>query len=236
MKLIIGNWKSNPSTTVAAIKLATAEDYEEVVISPPFQYLDKVGSLLKHAMLGAQDVFWEDGGSYTGEVSASQLRDLRVSHVIVGHSERRIHLGETDDVINKKIKIALDKGLKVVLCVGEPIQVRKLGIKSAKDFITDQIKNGLRGVKKSDAKKVIIAYEPVWAVGTGTPDIPEETAEICAYIKNLVSIERVVYGGSVNAKNAKEFLGQDDIDGALVGGASLNPKEFQKIVEIAHLV
>src|SRR3989344_1254787 len=194
MKLIIGNWKSNPSTTVAAIKLAT------------------------------------------GEVSASQLKDLRVSHVIVGHSERRIHLGETDDVINKKIKIALDRDLKVVLCVGEPIQVRKLGIKSAKDFITDQIKNGLRGVKKSDAKKVIIAYEPVWAVGTGTPDIPEEAAEICAYIKNLVSIERVVYGGSVNAKNAKEFLGQDDIDGALVGGASLNPKEFQKIVEIAHLV
>src|SRR3990167_11464287 len=117
MKLIIGNWKSNPSTIADAEKLALAEDYEGVVIVPPFQYLDKVGSLLKHAMLGAQDVFWEDGGPYTGEVSASQLKDLKVSHVIVGHSERRIHLGETDDIINRKVKIALDRNLKVVLCV-----------------------------------------------------------------------------------------------------------------------
>ena len=236
MTLIIGNWKSNPNTVTDAEKLAIAEDYEGVVIAPPFQYLERVGSILRHAMLGAQDVFWEDGGPYTGEVSASQLKDLKVSYVIVGHSERREHLGETDDVINRKAKIALDRDLRVVLCVGEPIQIRKLGIKAAKDFITNQIKNDLKGVKKSDAKKVIVAYEPVWAVGTGTPDIPEETAEICAYIKNLVKVNRVIYGGSVNSKNVKEFLDQDDIDGALPGGASLNPKEFQKIVEIARLL
>jgi len=236
MKLIVGNWKSNPSNSAAADKLAIAEDYEGVVIVPPFQYLDRVGSILKHAALGAQDVFWEDGGPYTGEVSASQLKDMRVSHVIIGHSERREHMGETDDVINRKVKIALDRDLKVILCVGEPIQIRKVGIKTAKDFITDQIKNDLKGVKKTDAKKVIIAYEPVWAVGTGTADIPEEAAEICGYIKNLVKVDRVIYGGSVNSKNADEFLRQDDIDGALPGGASLNPREFQKVVDAARLV
>jgi len=236
MKLIVGNWKSNPSNMKEAEKLAIAEDYEGVVIVPPFQYLNRVGSVLKHAMLGAQNVFWEDGGPYTGEVSATQLKDLGVGYVIVGHSERRRLAGETDDIINKKVKVSLDKDIKVILCVGEPIQIRKIGIKSAKDFITEQVKNDLRGVKKSDAKKIVIAYEPVWAVGTGTPDIPEEASEICAYIKNLVSVERVIYGGSVNSKNINEFLGQEDIDGALPGGASLKPKEFQKIVEAASLI
>jgi len=236
MKLIVGNWKSNPDSATASEKLAIAEDYEGVVIVPPFQYLERVRSTLRHASLGAQDVFWEDGGPYTGEVSPNQLKNLGVSHVIVGHSERREYLGETDGIVNKKAKAALDKGLKVVLCVGEPIHVRKVGMQAAKDFITNQIKNALRGVKRSDSKRVIIAYEPVWAVGTGTPDIPEEAAEICGYIKNLVSVEGVIYGGSVNSKNAKEFLGQEDIDGALPGGASLKPKEFQKIVEAANLV
>ncbi len=236
MKLIVGNWKSNPDTVSAAEKLALAEDYEGVVIVPPFPYLERVKTVLQHAALGAQDVFWENGGPYTGEVSANQLKDLGVSYVIAGHSERRGHIGETDDVINKKIKSALDAGLKVILCVGEPIQIRKRGMQPSKEYITSQIKNGLRGVKKSDAKKIVIAYEPVWAVGTGIPDIPEEAAEICGYIKNLVSVAGVIYGGSVNSKNIREFLSQDDIDGALPGGASLKPKEFQKIVEAANLL
>lgn len=236
MKLIIGNWKSNPQSVSDVEKLALAEDYDGVVVIPPFQYLERVGALLKHASLGAQDVFWEDGGPYTGEVSASQLKNIKVSHVIIGHSERREHLGETDDVINRKAKIALKVGLKTILCVGEPIQIRKLGIKVAKDFIANQIKSDLKGVKKSDAKNVIIAYEPIWAVGTGTADIPEETAEICAYIKNLVEVGSVIYGGSVNSKNVKEFLSQADVDGALLGKASLDTKEFHKIVEIARLL
>ena len=236
MKLIVGNWKSNPETKIAAEKLALAEDYEGVVIAAPFQYLERVKKVLKHAFLCAQDVFWEDGGPYTGEVSASQLKDLGVSHVIVGHSERRIHLGETDDMINRKIKTALDKGLIVILCVGEPIQIRKIGMQPAKEHITSQVKNGLRGVKKTDTKKIVIAYEPVWEVGTGIADIPEEAAEMCGYIKNLVNVDKVIYGGSVNAKNVEEFLKQKDIDGALPGGASLRPKEFQKIVEIAKLL
>jgi len=236
MKLIVGNWKSNPSNAAEAERLAIAEDYEGVVLTPPFQYLERVRSHLKHASLGAQDVFWEDGGPYTGEVSPSQLKDLGVSYVIIGHSERRNYFDESDSMVNKKIKAVLDKGMKVVLCVGEPIEIRKLGIQPAKDFITEQVKNGLRGVKKSLAKKVVIAYEPVWAVGTGTPDIPKEAAEICGYIKNLVDVEAVIYGGSVNSKNAKEFLEEEDIDGALPGGASLKPKEFQKIVEAATSV
>ena len=232
MKLIIGNWKSNPSTQKEAIKLALAEDYSGVVIVPPFTYLDVVGQNLKNASLGAQDVFWEDGGPYTGEISVSQLKSLKVSHVIIGHSERRA-LGETDDIINKKVKAVLASGMQVILCVGEHIETRKEGLSAAKDFIASQIKNDLKGVKSSDAKRVVIAYEPIWAVGTGNADIPEEAAEICGYIKNLVKVSHVIYGGSVNAKNAKEFLEQDDIDGALPGGASLKPKEFQKIVEAA---
>nr|AKQ05615.1 triosephosphate isomerase, triosephosphate isomerase (TIM) [uncultured Parcubacteria bacterium Rifle_16ft_4_minimus_23790] len=215
MKLIAANWKSNPDTAKTAERLALAEDYEGVIIIPPFQYLERVRSVLKHASLGAQNVFWENGGPFTGEVSPSQLKNLSVSFVIAGHSERRAYLG---------------------LCVGEPIQIRKDGIRSAKDFITNQIRYDLRGVKRSDAKKVIITYEPIWAISTSQnaePDIPEEAAEICAYIKNLVNVRGVIYGGSVNAKNAKEFLGRDDIDGALVGGESLKPKEFQKIVSAA---
>src|SRR3989344_5054847 len=214
MKLIAANWKSNPDTAKTAERLALAEDYEGVIIIPPFQYLERVRSVLKHASLGAQNVFWENGGPFTGEVSPSQLKNLSVSFVIAGHSE----------------------GLQVILCVGEPIQIRKDGIRSAKDFITNQIRYDLRGVKRSDAKKVIITYEPIWAISTSQnaePDIPEEAAEICAYIKNLVNVRGVIYGGSVNAKNAKEFLGRDDIDGALVGGESLKPKEFQKIVSAA---
>lgn len=232
MKLIIGNWKSNPSSLKEAVKLALAEDYRGAVIVPPFTYLDAVGKNLKNASLGAQDVFWEDGGPYTGEISARQLKDLNVSYVIIGHSERRA-LGETDDIINKKVKAVLAFGMQVILCVGEHIETRKEGLGAAKNFITGQIKNDLKSIKSNDAKRVTIAYEPIWAVGTGNADIPEEAAEICGYIKNLVKVSRVIYGGSVNSKNAKDFLSQDDIEGALPGGASLKPKEFQKIVELA---
>jgi len=232
-KLIVANWKSNPNSLKKAEKLALAEDYEDVAIAPPFPYLEKVGSVLRNASLVAQDVFWEDGGAYTGEVSVSQLKDLGVKYVIVGHSERRTHLGETDRMINKKVKAALESGMEVILCVGEHLETRKEGIQAAKNFIAGQLKVDLAGVKKHYSKKVIVAYEPIWAVGTGTPDIPEEAAEIAAYIKNLVDISGVIYGGSVNAKNAHEFLSQNDIDGALPGGASLKPREFKGIIDSA---
>ena len=232
-KLIVANWKSNPASIKKAEKLALAEDYDGVVIAPPFPYLSAVGALLKNASLAAQDVFWEDGGAYTGEVSISQLKDLGVKYVILGHSERREHMGETDKMINKKAKAALESGIEVILCVGEHLEVRKEGIQAAKKFITGQLKADLEGVKKRYSKKVIVAYEPIWAIGTGASDIPEEAAEVSVYIKNLSGVSRVLYGGSVNAKNAKNFLSEEDIDGALVGGASLKPHEFKSIIDNA---
>jgi len=232
-RLIIANWKLNPKTAKDAEKLALAEDYEGVVIAPSFPHLKVVGEILRNASLAAQDIFWESGGAYTGEVSPSQLKDIDVTHVIIGHSERRNILGETDEMINKKVKAALDHGIGVILCVGEHIEIRKQGIDAAKTFVAGQLNLNLREVHRRYKKKVVIAYEPIWAIGTGAPDIPEETAEICAYIKNLTGVTQVIYGGSVNSQNAEEFFSQDDIGGALVGGASLKPKDFQKIVEAA---
>lgn len=236
MKLVVGNWKNNPDTVKNAEKLALAEDYEGAIIAPSFPHLGAVGEILKNASLAAQDVFWESGGAYTGEVSPSQLKDIGVTHAIIGHSERRNILGETDEMINKKVKAALAHGIEIILCVGERIETRKQGIDAAKKFVAGQLGLDLRGVQKRYTKNIVISYEPIWAIGTGTPDIPEETAEICAYIKNLVDVTQVIYGGSVNSRNAEEFFKEDDIGGALVGGASLRPKDFQKIVETANLV
>lgn len=231
-KLIIANWKLNPETLSKAKKLALAEDYGNVVIAPPFLYLEALRGTLKSASLAAQDVFWEETGAYTGEISPSQLKDVGVEYVLVGHSERRGYFGETDSTVNKKVKAALSAGLRVILCVGEGLEIRKRGIESAKRFITDQLSIDLKGVQKKYSKNMIIAYEPIWAIGTGDSDIPEETAEISAYIKNLTGVAKVLYGGSVNSSNAAEFLKKKDIDGALVGGASLKSKEFQEIVAI----
>ena len=231
-KLIIANWKLNPETLSKAKKLALAEDYGNVVIAPPFLYLEALRGTLKSASLAAQDVFWEETGAYTGEISPSQLKDVGVEYVLVGHSERRGYFGETDSTVNKKVKAALSAGLRVILCVGEGLEIRKRGIESAKRFITDQLSIDLKGVQKKYSKNMIIAYEPIWAIGTGDSDIPEETAEISAYIKNLTGVVKVLYGGSVNSSNAAEFLKKKDIDGALVGGASLKSKEFQEIVAI----
>jgi len=233
MKIIIANWKLNPSTLKKAVELAKLEDKDGVIIAPSIVHLGAVGEVLSNASLASQDVFWEINGAYTGEVSPNQLSDIGVTHVIIGHSERRKYIGETDAIINKKVMATLNAGLKVILCVGEDIEVRQKGIDAAKDFITNQIKADLKGVQRKDVKNIVIAYEPIWAIGTGASDIPEETAEISAYIKNLTGVSAVLYGGSVNSKNAQDFLSQKDIDGALIGGASLKPKEFQKIVERA---
>lgn len=235
-KLIVANWKLNPNSLKKAEKLASAEDHKGVVIAPPFPYLEKIGSVLRNASLAAQDVFWEEDGPYTGEISPTQLRDLGVKYVIIGHSERREIQRETDEMINKKVMATLRVGLQVILLVGEHIEVRKRGIEATKKFIVSQLKNDLRGVPRGHAKNLILTYEPVWAISTGVnaeADIPEEAAEICAYIKNLAKVTRVLYGGSVNAKNAEAFLSHKDIDGALVGSASLKPREFKGIIECA---
>lgn len=232
-KLIIANWKSNPQTLPEALKLARASDFKNVVIAPPYPYLEQARKLLKKASLGAQNVFWKNGGPYTGEVSASQLRHLKITYVIVGHSERRKNLGETDEMINRKIKASLKDGLKVVLCVGEDWNTRRKGLVAAKRFVANQLKKDLAGNSKREAgrRKLLIAYEPVWAIGTGKADSAKTSAEMISFIKKI-SDTKVLYGGSVNAKNAAAFLQQSGIDGALVGSASLNPKLFRAIIKV----
>lgn len=238
-KLIVANWKSNPKSISEAVKLAKASDFENVVIAPPYPYLEKVGRIIKKAFLGAQDVFWEDGGSYTGEVSISQLKDLKVKYVIIGHSERREHLGETDEVINKKIRLALSRGFKVVLCVGESLKVRRQGALASQRHVLKQLTQGLRGIN-SIKPNLIIAYEPIWAIGTGKSDSPGEATAIISSMRKKLFLKhgiqrrgeiKFLYGGSINARNAFGFLNRQGIDGALVGGASLSPQSFKTIIK-----
>ncbi len=237
-KIIVANWKANPNTTKQAVALAKALDKRGVVVAPPYPFLEQVGRVLKKATLGAQDVFWADSGPYTGEVSLKQLKSLKVKYVILGHSERRKYLGETDELINKKVKAALKMGFKVILCVGE---WKRKSLSSAKSFVKNQLRRDLRGTNKLGsypANKLIIAYEPVWAISTGRAgaDKPEDAVEMAKFIKQLLVVShklsvKVLYGGSVNAKNAYSFLKHKEIEGALVGGASLKPKEFRKVIK-----
>jgi triosephosphate isomerase len=240
MKLIVANWKMNPASLPEAVRLARASDARNVVLAPPYLYLPVIAWIVKKAQLGAQDLFWEDRGAYTGEISPLQLKKARVKYVIVGHSERR-RLGETDEIVNQKTKAALTRGLKVILCVGEDWSVRRRGIAAAQKYVTQQLKKDLKLItNKLIANNLLIAYEPIWAIGTGKADKPEEAAAISKYIKNFLRKNyratkiKVLYGGSVNDKNAAPFLEAKEIDGALVGGASLKPREFKKIIQIAR--
>lgn len=247
-KLLVANWKANPDSPGRALVLAKKIEKAtpkskvvEVVIAPPFPFLLPVAKVLKKAKLGAQDVFWEDIGPYTSEISWHQLKHLKVAYVIVGHSERRRLLRETDDIVNKKVLAALKAGLKVILCVGEPKAIRKKGIGAAKNYVKSQLQKDLRGLKPK-TKKLVIAYEPIWAIGTGAPDKPEDTVKMAQFIKTSLNTKfkilntRILYGGSVTGKNAAAFLKHGGIGGALVGGASLKPKEFGKIITIASKI
>ena len=241
-KLLIANWKANPDSPGRALALARKiqagiplEKGPEVVIAPPFPFLYIVEGALRRAKLGAQDLFWEDLGPFTGEVSWQQLKHFGVAYAIIGHSERRVLLGETDEMVNKKVRAALEAGITPVLCVGEPKDVRKNGIAAAKRYVAAQLEKDLDGARRG---KIVIAYEPIWAIGTGTPDSPKSAAEMIHYIRERVSREiqatlRILYGGSCTAKNADAFLKEPEIDGALVGGASLNPRDFIKIINSA---
>lgn len=259
-KLIIANWKANPVSAGEAVRLARGIEHglkkvkAEVVVAPPFEFFLPVGRVLRRAKLGAQDIFWEGSGPYTGEVSWQELKKLGVAYVIVGHSERRRLLGETDEMINKKVSAAIKAGIVPVLCVGEPARIRKRGINTAKNFVKIQLQKDLVRLPEVSAKggsaaggkgqmsKVVVAYEPIWAISTqkgAKADTPENAAEMIRYIRSvlnskfLIRNSTVIYGGSVNAKNAARFLGHPEIEGALVGGASLKPKEFLKIVAAA---
>lgn len=235
-KIIIANWKMNPASLAEARELAEASDVEGLIICPPFPFLEEVAATIKKAKLGAQDVFWEEKGAYTGEVSSPELKDLGVKYVIVGHSERRQNLGETDEMAAKKIKAALDAGLTPVLCVGETRAERDTG--KTKEVVERELRIGLSTLHapRSTFHEIVVAYEPIWAIGTGTPDTPENMLEMAEFIKSQMSNVKcqIVYGGSITSKNAENFLKHKEIEGALVGGASLIPEEIQAIIKVAR--
>ena len=235
--IIVANWKMNPSTSKEASDIFNAvkmgvEGFNnvKVVVCPPFVYLP----LLKGLSLGAQNVSYEEKGSYTGEVSPLQLRDLGVEYVILGHSESRKHFNDTDEIVNKKVKESLHEGLRPFFCLGE-----KEG-ENREQLLENQIKIGLSGVSAEDFKNIIIAYEPVWAIGTGKNCPVGELQNAVLFIKKIISdLFRqevsenltIIYGGSVNSQNSREYLKEGGVNGLLVGGASLKSEEFIKIVE-----
>lgn len=234
-KLIVANWKMNPGSLKEAKKLAKESDVGGLVVCPPFPFLEEVGGELKKAELGAQDLFWEEKGAYTGEVSALQLKDAGVKYVIIGHSERRQNLGETDEMIAKKMEMAVATGLRPILCVGETKNEHAAG--KANAVVIQQLKKDLSLIRnwQLEIRNLIVAYEPIWAIGTGTPDDPGNTVKMVELIREIAGPEtQVLYGGSVTAANAENFLKHKEIAGALVGGASLKSEEIKKIVKIAN--
>ena len=255
-KLIVANWKMNPGTSRKAFGLFEAVVQMKrpksvaVVVCPPFPYVSHIGEHMRNKWkgkisLGAQDVFWKNEGPYTGEVSPAVLRKAGATYAIVGHSERREFAGETDEMIAKKVRAALDAGLRPILCVGEPLSVRKRGFSSARHFVAAQLKKNLTLLTTNyslPTTRLVIAYEPVWAISTSKnqkDETPEDASTMISYIKKLLTTNYslpttlVLYGGSVSSQNARSFLTRPEIDGALVGGASLKLVEFQRIVRAA---
>lgn len=244
-KLIVANWKMNPQSQKEAIKiingyiegLKALKIGSDVVACPPFVWLDAISKIKrpKNIHLGSQDIFWEKEGAYTGEISSSMLEDFKCKYVIIGHSERRKYAGETDEMINKKVLAALKAGLNVVLCVGEH---HRDNMNEIPKIVEDQVAVALNGVQKSFVDKITVAYEPVWAIGTGVPDTPEGAMMASVLIRKTAvgafgytgKDLRVLYGGSVKSSNSGVFINHEGIDGVLVGGASLDPIEFTKII------
>ena len=212
----------------------------DIVVCPTYTALSDVNELLmdSNIALGAQDVYWEDEGAFTGEVSARMLKDAGCGYVIIGHSERRQLFGETNETVNKKLKKAIEAGLFAIICVGEKLEERENG--KTFDVVKNHVKGSLADITKGDMEKVIIAYEPVWAIGTGKTATSEQAEEVHKYIRELLAEifdqevaqnTRIQYGGSVKPDNIKELISKENIDGALVGGASLKIDSFSEIVK-----
>ncbi|HWM07079.1 MAG TPA: triose-phosphate isomerase [Actinophytocola sp.] len=250
--LIAGNWKMNLNhleaiALVQKIAFSLPDKYfakVEVAVLPPFTDIRSIQTLVDGDKLklryGAQDVSRYDSGAYTGEVSGLMLGKLGCSYVTIGHSERREHHAETDELVNAKVKAALKHGVAPILCVGERLEVREAG--DHVPHTTDQLIAGLKGLKVEQVTKVVLAYEPVWAIGTGRVATPGDAQEVCAalraklaekYGQQVADEVRVLYGGSVKANNISDLVKQDDVDGALVGGASLDAEEFTKLCALA---
>ena len=242
-KIIAGNWKMNktPSEAVALVnelKDLVKNDEVDVVYCVPAIDIVPVVDAVKgtNVKVGAENMYFEESGAYTGEISAAMLKDAGVEYVIIGHSERRDYFKEDDVLLNKKVKKAIEAGITPILCCGETLEQREMGI--AVDFIRLQIKSDLKDVAAADAAKLVIAYEPIWAIGTGKTATSDQAEEICKAVRDCIremydddtaEKVRIQYGGSVNAGNAAELFTKPDIDGALVGGASLKA-DFGKIV------
>ena len=247
--IIAGNWKMNMT---ASDTKKFADDIKaimprakwcDVVVCVPFVNIPAALKAFKDLRIsvGAQNMFYEKSGAYTGEVSADMLKDLGVKYVIIGHSERRQYFGETDFTVNKKVLAALEAGLHPIICVGESLEQRELGV--TMDLIAYQVKAALAGVPADKMRHVVIAYEPLWAIGTGRTATAEQAGEVCEGIRTIVRklygarVARSVtiqYGGSMNAKNAAELLAQPDVDGGLIGGAALKAPDFVEIVNAAN--
>lgn len=249
--IIAGNWKMY-KTISQAIELANSlkrnlsgidrEEFE-IVICPPFTTLDEISELIyeSNIKLGAQNMHWQTEGAFTGEVSPVMLKDLGCQYVILGHSERRQYFSETNEMINKKVKAALENGLRPIVCVGERLEERKA--EKTFEVVEEHVKNSLKGLTKEQLEKIVIAYEPVWAIGTGLTAKPKQAQEVHSFIRKLLSRMSddeiaqditIQYGGSVKPDNIKELIKENDIDGALVGGASLEIGSFTEIVKKSY--
>jgi len=245
-KLIAANWKmfKIPDQTRDFFRdflpLVAGHDRDEIVVCPTYLCIDAAESAVKGSSIavGAQDVYWEKEGAYTGEINAAMLVAVGVTHVIIGHSERRQHFGETDDTVNLKLKSALEAGLTPIVCVGEVLEEREAGLTD--DVLRRQCLRAFHAISAKKAAKLVVAYEPVWAIGTGKTATPEMASDAHAIIRGEASKAfgqefadglRILYGGSVKPENATALMSEDEIDGALVGGASLDPKSFTAIVK-----
>ena len=246
--LIAANWKMNNgikedvSFVKSFEKLIKNAKNIDVVICPPFTLLYKLNELLKNSeiKLGAQNMHFEEKGAYTGEVSPLMLKDAGCEYVILGHSERRQYFNETDDLINKKVKSALRHKLKPILCIGETLQQRNNN--KTMQIIGNQLINCLNGINENEIKSIVVAYEPIWAIGTGNNATPEQAEEVHKFIRSLllktynkkISDDiRIIYGGSVKPESIEDLMKMKNIDGTLVGGASLDPKSFAEICNAA---
>ena len=245
--VIAGNWKMNKTPAeakelIAAIVPLVKDADCDVVACTPFVDLASAQEAAAgtNIQIGAENCHWEKSGAYTGEISAEMLSSMGVNIVIIGHSERRQYFGETDVTVQKRVRAALDAGLTVILCVGETLEQREQGITS--ELVSMQTKIALGGVSEEELKRIIIAYEPVWAIGTGKTATAQQANEVCHTIREVIGAVysqaaadgiTIQYGGSMNAGNAAELLAQPDVDGGLIGGASLKPQDFATIVKAA---
>jgi len=248
--LISGNWKMHLNhfeaiQTVQKLSyLLKKDDYEsaDVSVHPPFTDLRSVQTVLESdhipMALGAQHCHWEEKGAFTGEVSPTMLAKMNVAYVICGHSERRQVFGETDEMVNQKVKAIIKHGMTPIMCCGETLEEREAG--STEERVSGQVRAGLAGVAADDVAKLVVAYEPIWAIGTGRNATPDDAQAVCKAVRAVVAevagagagaSVRIQYGGSVKGANAAELLAQADIDGARVGGASLDPDDFARIVQ-----